>query len=454
MPPSAHLHAAPGARSGRLLLVAAAVLIAACSDSTSPDDRSSSKPTPSATLVDFANTCPSTATPITGQLLDGALFELCIPPAPVGLVLYAHGYTQSAEELTIHDEEIPDGSGGTVRLSQLTNSLGFVFGATSYPHVGLNGREGVTSLSLLKQAFTTTVGPLPTGAPTYVAGVSEGGMVAGLAAETMGSDIQGVLSTCGPVGDFRAQLDYFGDFRVLFDYFFPGVLGPAWTNGADYGAADRAYVAAHWDQYQAAILAALRAHPLAAAQLIATSRAPIDPLDATSVGETVVGVLWYNIFATDDARQRLGGRPFDNHNRLYRGSFNDARLNAKVQRFTAEATALATIASDFQTTGALELPVVTDHTLLDPIVKASQELLYAGKVALAGQSARLTQLAVPRYGHCAFTAPELQNALATLVGKTATPVVAAKVAAVKASPGGTGAPRFGAFARLGSPMTR
>jgi len=454
MPPSAPLPAAPSARAGRLLLAAAIVLIAACSDSTSPDDRSGSTATPSATLVDFASTCPSTATAVTGQLPDGALFEFCIPPAPVGLLLYAHGYTQSADALAIHDEEIPDGSGGTVRLSELTNSLGFVFGATSYPHVGLNGREGVTSLSLLKQAFTTTVGPLPTGAPTYVAGVSEGGMVAGLAAETMGGDIQGVLSTCGPVGDFRAQLDYFGDFRVLFDYFFPRVLGPAWADDKDYGAADRAYVAAHWDQYQAAVLAALRANPLAAAQLIATSRAPIDPLDPTSVGETVVGVLWYNVFATDDARQRLGGRPFDNHDRVYRGSFNDTRLNAKVKRFTAEPTALATIASDFQTTGALELPVVTDHTLLDPIVKASQELLYAGKVALAGQSANLTQLTVPRYGHCAFTAPELQFALATLVAKTASPVVAAKMPAVTALPAMTGTPRFGAFARLGSPMTR
>jgi hypothetical protein len=436
----------------RCLVVAAAVLTAACFDSTSPDDRSRSTAAPSTPLASFASTCPSTATPITGQLPDGSLFELCIPPAPVGLVLYAHGYTQSAQELAIHDEEIPDGSGGTVRLSQLTNSLGFVFGATSYPHVGLNGREGVASLALLKQAFTTAVGPLPTGAPTYVAGVSEGGMVAGLAAETMGGDIQGVLSTCGPVGDFRAQLDYFGDFRVLFDYFFPGVLGPAWTNGPDYGAADRAYVAAHWDQYQAAILAALQAHPLAAAQLIATSRAPVDPLDVRSVGETVVGVLWYNIFATDDARERLGGRPFDNHARIYRGSFNDARLNARVQRFTAEPTALATIASDFQTTGALELPVVTDHTLLDPIVKASQELLYAGNVALAGQSARLTQLTVPRYGHCAFTAPELQDALATLVGKTTAPTVAAKMPAVKAVPAAAEALRFGAFARLGSPM--
>jgi len=447
MPPSAPFPAELGHRARRLLLAAGAALSASCSDSTSPDDRTSVSTTQqSPTLVTFASTCPSTVTALTGLLPDGSLFEFCIPASPLGLLLYAHGYVQSSEELSIRDEYVPDGAGGVTRLSDIVTSAGFVFGATSYPHVGLNGREGVTSLSLLKQAFTAAVGPLPPGAQTYVAGVSEGGMVAGLAAEGTSGDFQGVLSTCGPVGDFRAQLNYFGDMRVLFDYFFPGVVGPKWTDSPDYGADDRAYVAAHWNAFQAKILAALQANPLATAQLISTGRAPVNPLDPTTVGETVLGVLWYNFFATDDATLRLHGHPYDNHDRYYTGSFNDARLNAKVARFTADPAALATIASDFQTTGALQMPVVTDHTLLDPIVKASQELLYAAKVALAGQSAKLTQLSVPRYGHCAFTAPELELALGTLVQQASGATLAV------AATGATMAPRFGAFAWLGKPV--
>ena len=447
MPAPARLTAALGPYARCTLLAAGAALTAACFDSTDPTSDARAGSTTQIATADVTSTCPSTTTALTGTLSDGSLYEFCVPPVPAGLLLYAHGYTQAAEPLSIRDDEVPDGAGGTTRLSAITTSQNFIFGATSYPHTGLNGPEAVASLSLLKQAFTALAGPLPSGAPTYVAGVSEGGMVAGLAAEKSGGDFQGVLSTCGPVGDFRAQLDYFGDFRVLFDYFFPGVLGPAWTDGPDYGAGDRATVAANWDLYQARILAAIRANPLATAQLLATSRAPVNPLDPTSVGETVVGVLWYNIFATDDARARMGGRPYDNTGRRYVGSFNDARLNARVQRFSADPAALATIASQFQTTGALQVPVVTDHTLLDPIVKASQELLYAGKVALAGQSARLTQLAVPRYGHCAFTAPELEVALATLVQKT-TGVTLATAGVSAASE----APRFGAFARLGSPL--
>jgi hypothetical protein len=384
-----------------------------------------------------------------GTLDDGSLYEFCLPspPAiPLGLVLYAHGYSQPGTPLTIVDNEVPVGDGTTRRVSEITTSLGFAFGTTSYPHVGLVGPEGVASLHALKQAFTT-IYPQAAGLPTDLIGVSEGGFIAALAAEQATTDFNGVLAACGPVGDFRRQIDYYGDFRVLFDYFFPGVLGPAWADDADYGAAARAQVAANWGFYQGQIIAALQARPLAAAQLISVSRAPVNPLDLNSIGETAIAVLWYNIFSTDDAVLRLPGRPFDNHARLYTGSFNDFLLNARVKRFTAQASALATIQSGFTTTGALKMPVVTDHTLLDPAVPARQEVIYAGKVAAAGQIARLRQFLVPRYGHCAFTVGELEQAFGALVQQTAGSALA--ISGVTAAQPEL---RFGAFADLGKPM--
>ena len=225
------------------------------------------------------------------------------------------------------------------------------------------------------------------------------------------------------------------------------MLGPAWVDAADYGAAARAQVAANWGFYQAQIITALAARPLAAEQLISVAQAPIDPLDLNSVGETVIGVLWYNIFATDNAVTRLGGRPYDNRNRFYTGSFNDLRLNARVERFKAQKAALATIQSEFQTTGRLQIPVVTDHTLLDPIVRVRQEVIYAAKVALAGKSQQLSQYTVPRYGHCAFTVGELQLAFGRLVQATAGPALAISGSTVEHP-----VLRFGAFALLGRPM--
>ena len=445
MPPVALTH---WARS--LLLAGGVALSAACSDLPTSSDPGSTIPKPQFFTTDGVADCPPGTIATAGTLDDGSLYEFCLPGPPadlLGLVLYAHGYVQADAPLAIVDDEIPVGDGTTRRVSEVATSLGFGFGTTSYPHNGLNGPEAVASLHALKQTFNAIYGPLPPGVRTYLVGVSQGGMIGALAAEEVTDDYQGVLAACGPVGDFRRQIDYFGDFRVLFDYFFPDVLGPAWADNADYGAADRAQVAANWDLYQTRIIAALRARPLAATQLIAVSRAPIDPLDLTSVGETVIGLVWYNIFGTDDAVRRLGGRPFDNRRRFYTGSFNDLRLNSRVQRFKAQSAALTAMSSEFTTTGRLRMPVVTDHTLLDPIVPARQELVYAAKVARAGESERLSQFVVPRYGHCAFTVGELLLAFGRLVQATAGPTLAFSAPAVEQP-----TLRFGAFAPLGRPM--
>jgi pimeloyl-ACP methyl ester carboxylesterase len=64
------------------------------------------------------------------------------------------------------------------------------------------------------------------GAPTmvYLIGASEGGIITALALEQYPDVFDGGLALCGPYGDFRKQIDYFGDFRVVFDYYFPDIL--------------------------------------------------------------------------------------------------------------------------------------------------------------------------------------------------------------------------------------
>jgi len=63
------------------------------------------------------------------------------------------------------------------------------------------------------------------------------------------------------------------------------------------------------------------------------------------VQETAVDLLWYSFFATNDANVKLGGNPFGNRFRFYRGSDNDFRLNWRVQRFRADPGALADCAA-------------------------------------------------------------------------------------------------------------
>lgn len=128
-------------------------------------------------------------------------------------------------------------------------------------------------------------------------------------------------------------------------------------------------------------------------------------------------VLWYNVFATDDARVELGGQPFDNRLTWYFGSTNDFLLNYLVKRYKADAAALTEMQKKYQTTGKLPVPLVTMHTTADPIVPYWQEALYGAKVLASGSLLKYVHLPVVRYGHCAFQPSEVVFGFGVLVAK-------------------------------------
>jgi pimeloyl-ACP methyl ester carboxylesterase len=269
--------------------------------------------------------------------------------------------------------------------------------------------EGVEDVTDLVVKGFAKVAPRPPD-HVYLVGASEGGLVTTLAVEQVPNVFSGGLATCGPVGDFRRQIDYLGDFRVLFDYFFPGILPESATDIPE-------EVLLNWEaKYVGAITEALTASPARLDKLLRVSRAPFDPNEPGTKIETALGILWYNVFATNDAKAKLGGNPYDNSRRLYLGSGDDFRLNLLVDRYHADRTALAAIEADYQTSGRLADPLVTLHTTADPIVPYWHEPLYSVK-ALAHSGLRHANLPVFRYGHCSFRAEEALVALGLLVLK-------------------------------------
>jgi hypothetical protein len=103
---------------------------------------------------------------------------------------------------------------------------------------------------------------------------------------------------------------------------------------------------------------------------------------------TTLDVLWYNVFATNVARDRYGGNAYDNTARVYAGSVDDGSLNAGVQRFAADTQALAALGAE-ETSGRIRIPLVVVHTTGDPTVPE-------------------------RYGHCAFESSEVLEAFLIL----------------------------------------
>jgi hypothetical protein len=194
----------------------------------------------------------------------------------------------------------------------------------------------------------------------------------------------------------------------VFDYFFPGVL-PGSPVSIPQEVID------DWNTvYVLKIGAALAANPAAAKQLVSVMRAAVTS-DPTTVGETVAGALWYNVFATNDVVTTLGGQPFDNHNRIYTGSQNDLLLNRKIERITADPVALAAVKAHYETSGKLMMPTITIHTTLDPVIPYWQETLYSLKTLQAGAFFERTNLPISSYGHCAFTGGQVLAAFGLIV---------------------------------------
>ena len=345
---------------------------------------------------------------------DGEQWLICVPGNWNGdLVIYAHGYVKPGpvEGIPWDQLVLPDGT----NIPVIVTGLGYAFATTSYSVNGLAVIQGIAEVSHLATSFKTSH---PETNHTYLVGASEGGLITALAVERFPTVFSGGLATCGPVGDFRKQINYWSDFRVVFDYFFsfPPDVFPRWTQTSIRIPPN---VMAGWPALGVQIANAVISKPHATEQLLRVTNAPVDPTNSATVTETVLGLLWYNVFATNDGIDKLGGNPFDNQLRWYIGSDNDLKLNRRaggVARFTANLAALKNMAA-YQTSGRLSVPLVTIHTTGDPIVPYWHEPLYRLKTLSSGNALLYSNIPILRYGHCNFRASEVLTAFALLVLK-------------------------------------
>lgn len=367
--------------------------------------------------------------------LTGA--ETCIT-VPVGaqlkgLVIFAHGYVFAYPSVTPPDMPwdqllLRDPTTGAVQdtLPRVLNSLGFVFATTSYSKNGLAVKEGVADVVELVGIVQNTLAGLgyvlPPGVPfpVFLVGASEGGEVTTLAVEQHPEIFTGGVAACGPVGDFRKQINYWGDFRVVFDYYFGGNM-----LGVDPMAVPPE-VMADWASEPSLARETIKGLIIddltnnsgrKTYRLLSATGAVFVPGSPETILQTVLGILDYNVMATNEASIELGGKPFDNMRKFYVSFPYDPWLNIKVKRVAADKTALREIEKYYQTTGNPQRPLVLLHTIADPIVPFWHTTLYVNKVLANNALANLAVIPVLRYGHCAFTAQEAVFAFEVMILK-------------------------------------
>ncbi len=345
---------------------------------------------------------------VDGDQPSGARYRICMPNAfwNGDLVVYAHAYVKPGEPIAIPEDQLVIGG---VSLPDVVTGQGYAFAVSSFRRNGLAVLEGIDDLVELVDIFRASYGEPDR---VILTGASEGGAVTVLGVERHPEVFDGGLALCGPYGDFQRQVDYFTDFRAVFDAFFPGLIGgtPISITGN---------LTATWEtSFYSETVKPLLISPtyeITVNQVISVTGAAIDSTGfPTGTEQTFDRLLWYNIYSTDDARQHLGGNPFDNLARVYSGSADDATLNSTIFRTAADPAARDLISTAYQSSGVLAVPLITMHTTGDEVVPYWHVAAYQQKIDDAGSGTLYEHRRFDRFGHCNFTALEVQAAFSAI----------------------------------------
>ena len=228
-------------------------------------------------------------------------------------------------------------------------------------------------------------------------------------AEQYPKQYDGALAMCGVVGGSTEEVQYLANARILFDYFFPGVMpGDTFHSPTlDFSPGSPAFNAV-----AGSLQAGFFTPGAPTVQLFSTAHLPAsNPTEIVISGLITTG---FNVRFVNDVLGRTHGHiPYDNTAVVYSGSFDDAALNAVggVERFSSDPDAVNYISKYYDPSGKLQIPVLTLHTLLDPVVPILvHEPKYLSLVNGTGSGNELVQQSVARYGHCAFQVQEELNA--------------------------------------------
>jgi pimeloyl-ACP methyl ester carboxylesterase len=330
---------------------------------------------------------------------SGSIYRICMPDGFYNgrLVIWAHGFQDAGTPISIPEDQL---CFADLCLPDLVTSLGFAFATNSYSKTGLAIRQGMADIVDLVDIFTEQKG-----APerVYLTGASEGGIITALLAEQRPDVFAAGVAACGPVGSFRYQINYFGNARVTFEVFWPGLIP------GDPLHPSQELIDIWPDYYDTVVKPVVMSEPDKLRQWAAVARLPSDDADwETTIEQSVRDVLRYAVINLNDAVETIGAFPFGNVRKVYDGSLDDELLNDRVLRVEADPAALAEMHDYYDTTGVLDIPLVTLHTTRDQQVPGRHERFFIHKTIASGAYDVIHEShAYERYGHCNFTSDEV-----------------------------------------------
>ncbi|AZQ40842.1 hypothetical protein EJ357_40895 [Streptomyces cyaneochromogenes] len=324
----------------------------------------------------------------TGRDAEGAYYAIAVPRDWNGsLVVHAHG-----------GPDLGAGSDPARSLDDLGRwsvmvKEGYAWAGSSYRRGGYGTRMAAADTESVRRLFVAEFGEPRR---TYVHGQSWGGNVAAKVVESYGGRhgaYDGALLTNGVLAGGSRGYDYRVDLRVVYQYYcgnHPRPTEPRYPLWQGLRA-DSTMTAAGLR----ARLQECTGYASAPEERTAPQQRNLDDILAvTRIPErSLESHLRFATFTFRDiVHERLGGRnPFGNRGVRYSGSHDDEALNAGVERFAPNPTAVRDLSYDSDLTGKVSIPVLTLHAIDDPTAFVEHEAAYRATLRGAGRAGQLVQ---------------------------------------------------------------
>ncbi len=400
------------------LLGLACLAVAACAPMAPSSAPAASAVSAKAEAAPVAAACPKDLAPIarclSGQDSAGAYYLIAMPQQWNGrLVLHAHGgpalgaprMERSVEDLT--------------RWSIMVRA-GYAWAGSTFRQGGVEVRSAAEDTERLRQIFVQHVAQPQR---TVLHGQSWGASVAAKVAEMFQTTADGkrpydaVLLTSGVLAGGTRSYDFRTDLRVVYQYLCNNHPRPTEAQYAlNIGLpADAAMTQA---DLSARLNECLALNKPAAERTPEQQRKVQTIVDVIRIpANSIQGHMnWATFHFRDVVQHRTGGAsPFGNRGVLYRGSPDDAALNAAVLRYRAAPAAVARFAQDTDLTGRIPVPVLTVKGVDDPTAFVELDAAFKATMAQGGSAARLVQTFTQHNTHSYLSDPTYPTLLAALL---------------------------------------
>ncbi len=365
-------------------------------------------------------------TDFTGTI-DNAPYRIAVPANWNGILLvYAHGYRDRADHPGETDNRTAD-IAPSPALEPILLSQGYALSGSAYKNNGWAVEEGVADLKNLVVFFRRRVSR-----PTKVIlwGVSMGTVIGFKSMEQPGNIYDGALCGCAVGGGAPSSWDAAGDLMLAYDTVFG--MPAAWGTPGD--------VRDDLD-FDTEVLAKLGPELQNQAnfprfeflRLVTGTpgRGLAPPAPPNFYPNWVVTDMFFSTEARSELERRAGGPVVQNLNRIYyltdeektylatlgiSASVTDAYLAALNARRNISAPPVSRlyVEQNARYSGKILKPVLTLHTLFDPLVPVSHERDYSFTVARAARENLLFQTYTGGNGHCSFTGEQLIASLTAI----------------------------------------